>query len=132
MAAAAPPLSPPPSCPAPATKMKFVALLSGGKDSVFAIMEAERHGHELVCAAHLAPADADADDDADTDLDLSRFFGAAAYSGYHEGVGGFFSVYHDVFERIRSIEAESRAQAGVARGGSHTHTPTAGKGYRGP
>ena len=72
-----------------------------------------------------ADADAGADDDADTDLDLSRFFGAAAYSGYHEGVGGFFSVYHDVFERIRSIEAESRAQAGVARGGSHTHTPTA-------
>ena len=65
-----------------------------------------------------ADAEAGADDDADLDLDLSRFFGAAAYSGYHEGVGGFFSVYHDVFERIRSIEADSRAQAGVAGGGS--------------
>jgi diphthine-ammonia ligase len=35
--------------------MKFVALLSGGKDSIFATMEAEKHGHELVCAAHLTP-----------------------------------------------------------------------------
>ena len=35
--------------------MKFVSLLSGGKDSVFATTECERHGHELVCAAHLAP-----------------------------------------------------------------------------
>jgi len=42
--------------------MKFAALLSGGKDSVFAIMEAERHGHELVCACQLAPADAAADE----------------------------------------------------------------------
>jgi len=42
--------------------MKFAALLSGGKDSVFAIMEAERHGHALVCACQLAPADAAADE----------------------------------------------------------------------
>lgn len=42
--------------------MKFVALLSGGKDSVFATIEAERYGHELVCAAHLRPADAAADE----------------------------------------------------------------------
>ena len=35
--------------------MKFVSLLSGGKDSVFATTECERHGHELICAAHLAP-----------------------------------------------------------------------------
>lgn len=36
--------------------MKFVSLLSGGKDSVFATMEAMSFGHSLVCGATLAPA----------------------------------------------------------------------------
>ena len=35
--------------------MKFVGLVSGGKDSVYAILQALDHGHELVCCAHLAP-----------------------------------------------------------------------------
>eukprot|EP00977_Amphora_coffeiformis_P028743 scaffold36845_cov168-Amphora_coffeaeformis.AAC.1 len=34
--------------------MKFVALVSGGKDSIFSILEAEREGHELVACVHLA------------------------------------------------------------------------------
>ena len=33
--------------------MKFVALVSGGKDSIFSILEAEREGHELVACVHL-------------------------------------------------------------------------------
>ena len=33
--------------------MKFVALVSGGKDSIFSIMEAVRLGHELVACVHL-------------------------------------------------------------------------------
>ena len=35
--------------------MKFVALMSGGKDSVYAAMECAALGHELVCVANLAP-----------------------------------------------------------------------------
>eukprot|EP00957_Ditylum_brightwellii_P189093 14394124-Ditylum_brightwellii.AAC.1 len=35
--------------------MKFVALVSGGKDSYYSAYEAIRNGHELVCCAHLAP-----------------------------------------------------------------------------
>lgn len=36
--------------------MKFVGLVSGGKDSVFNIMEAVAcYGHELVCVANLRP-----------------------------------------------------------------------------
>jgi len=35
--------------------MKFVALLSGGKDSCFAAMLAVDAGHELVCLANLYP-----------------------------------------------------------------------------
>lgn len=36
--------------------MKFVGLVSGGKDSFYAILRAIEQGHELVCCAHLAPA----------------------------------------------------------------------------
>jgi diphthine-ammonia ligase len=35
--------------------MKFVALVSGGKDSFYSIMECIRNGHELVACAHLSP-----------------------------------------------------------------------------
>ena len=33
--------------------MKFVALVSGGKDSIFSILEAQKEGHELVACVHL-------------------------------------------------------------------------------
>lgn len=33
----------------------MVALVSGGKDSCFAMMETVRFGHEVVCVAHLHP-----------------------------------------------------------------------------
>jgi diphthamide synthase (EF-2-diphthine--ammonia ligase) len=37
-------------------EMKFVALLSGGKDSVFTIMKLLNSGeHDLVCLANLYP-----------------------------------------------------------------------------
>ena len=35
--------------------MKFVALLSGGKDSCYNVMVGQRHGHDLVCLANLVP-----------------------------------------------------------------------------
>ena len=57
--------------------MKFVALLSGGKDSVYAVMEAERFGHELVGAAHLHPAD-EAVDEVDSFCFQSAAHGAVA------------------------------------------------------
>ena len=37
-------------------QMKFVGLLSGGKDSVYNIVECVANGHELVCVANLFPA----------------------------------------------------------------------------
>ena len=36
--------------------MRFVALLSGGKDSIYAALQAIENGHELACCAHLAPS----------------------------------------------------------------------------
>ena len=35
--------------------MKFIALLSGGKDSCYNIVKCVQHGHELVCLANLYP-----------------------------------------------------------------------------
>ena len=37
--------------------MKFVALLSGGKDSCFNIMKCVEYGHELAALANLYPED---------------------------------------------------------------------------
>ena len=34
-------------------KMKVVGLISGGKDSVFNLIECGAHGHEIVCLANL-------------------------------------------------------------------------------
>ncbi|KAL7534581.1 hypothetical protein ACHAXR_006690 [Thalassiosira sp. AJA248-18] len=35
--------------------MKFIALVSGGKDSIYSALQAIENGHELACCAHLAP-----------------------------------------------------------------------------
>lgn len=35
--------------------MKFVALLSGGKDSCYNVMKCQSYGHELICLANLFP-----------------------------------------------------------------------------
>ncbi|GLE02558.1 hypothetical protein PINS_up011396 [Pythium insidiosum] len=47
--------------------MKLVALVSGGKDSCYAMMESVRVGHEIVCIAHLRPPLHLGDDDAEID-----------------------------------------------------------------
>ena len=45
------------ACEINKSNMKFVALVSGGKDSLFSIVKAKEYGHELVCIANLAPTD---------------------------------------------------------------------------
>jgi diphthine-ammonia ligase len=35
--------------------MKFVGLISGGKDSIFNLLHCVTYGHELVCVANLHP-----------------------------------------------------------------------------
>lgn len=42
--------------------MKFVALISGGKDSFFNILHCKQNGHELVALANLHPANKDHDE----------------------------------------------------------------------
>ncbi len=43
--------------------MKFVALVSGGKDSFYSIMECIRNNHELLACAHLSPRKQNPDED---------------------------------------------------------------------
>ncbi|KAF1317449.1 putative atpase, partial [Globisporangium splendens] len=47
--------------------MKVVALVSGGKDSCYAMMECVRYGHDIVCLAHLHPPLELAPEDAEID-----------------------------------------------------------------
>jgi len=54
----------------------------------------------------------------DRPLDLSQFFGAHAYSGYHEGPGGFFSIYDEIFHRIASLEPELQTGGSAKRRGA--------------
>ncbi|XP_028798731.1 diphthine--ammonia ligase isoform X2 [Neltuma alba] len=42
--------------------MKVVALISGGKDSCYAMMECIKHGHEIVALANLMPDDGSVDE----------------------------------------------------------------------
>ncbi|ODV88171.1 hypothetical protein CANARDRAFT_188992, partial [[Candida] arabinofermentans NRRL YB-2248] len=42
--------------------MKFVALVSGGKDSCFNILHCQANGHELICLANLYPPPSDSDE----------------------------------------------------------------------
>lgn len=46
--------------------MKFVALLSGGKDSCFNVIKAIQYGHDLVCLANLAPPESFCGEDMDS------------------------------------------------------------------
>lgn len=43
--------------------MKYVALLSGGKDSCYTIVELHRQGHELICLANLHPPEGREEED---------------------------------------------------------------------
>lgn len=42
--------------------MKFVALISGGKDSLYNVVECVKHGHELVALANIYPEDDNSED----------------------------------------------------------------------
>ena len=35
--------------------MKLAALISGGKDSIYAVYEAKKFGHEIICLINLQP-----------------------------------------------------------------------------
>lgn len=64
--------------------MKFVALVSGGKDSCFNIMHCQANGHELVCLANLYPKPGDDDE---IDSFMYQTVGYSALEKYSECIG---------------------------------------------
>ncbi|KAK1919707.1 hypothetical protein P3342_002000 [Pyrenophora teres f. teres] len=50
-----------------ASSLNVVALISGGKDSLFSILHCQANGHTIVALANLHPAPATGDDDYDDD-----------------------------------------------------------------
>lgn len=55
--------------------MKLVALVSGGKDSCYAILECVRYDHSIVCLAHLHPPLELSADDSEIDLFMYQSVG---------------------------------------------------------
>lgn len=82
--------------------MKFCALVSGGKDSVYTIQECVRLGHELLCIAHLS-----LDDIAGPDGDADSFM--------YQSVGGngvaMIAAALDVDCVSRNVRGRSRDQS---------------------
>lgn len=64
--------------------MRFVALVSGGKDSVFSIGKALAHGHELICLANLYPPESGPEE---LDSFMFQSAGAAAIEALAECLG---------------------------------------------
>ncbi|KAA8917103.1 hypothetical protein TRICI_000775 [Trichomonascus ciferrii] len=64
--------------------MKFVGLVSGGKDSLFNILHCVENGHELVCLANLHPPEGVADE---MDSFMYQTVGYHALSMYGECLG---------------------------------------------
>lgn len=64
--------------------MKFVALISGGKDSFFNILQCQQNGHELVALANLHPNDKNKDE---IDSFMFQTVGHSVIDYYKECVG---------------------------------------------
>ena len=59
--------------------MRFVALVSGGKDSIYSILQTIRNGHELVACIHLgAPINASGKSDDESEQEESYMYQTAA------------------------------------------------------
>ncbi|KAF3685835.1 hypothetical protein FXO37_00226 [Capsicum annuum] len=76
--------------------MKVVALVSGGKDSCYAMMKCIQYGHQIVALANLIPAD-----DATDELDSYMY---QTGKGWGEGVPGHYcnelSVVHVLYRPL--------------------------------
>jgi diphthine-ammonia ligase len=76
--------------------LKFIALISGGKDSLFSIVHCMRNGHECVALANLYPLDVQVDKDGnqienvvDTDSYMYQTVGHSVIPLYEEALGMF-------------------------------------------
>jgi diphthine-ammonia ligase len=74
--------------------MKFVALVSGGKDSIYSILQCIENGHDLVACVHLgAPTtDSDTDSTSNSDDEESYMYQSAASEAVKVLVGECLGV----------------------------------------
>ncbi|KAL7532633.1 hypothetical protein ACHAWF_004199 [Thalassiosira exigua] len=106
--------------------MKFVALLSGGKDSIYAALRAVENGHELACCAHLAPrlrpgydgeGDDEGDDEGEDVEEESYMYQTAGSEAVRLQVEGCMGLpYYE--GRIRGRSANTSLAYDAADGGS--------------
>jgi diphthine-ammonia ligase len=69
-----------------ATSLNVVALISGGKDSLFSILHCQANGHNVVALANLHPADA-ADGNEDIDSYMYQTVGHSIIPLYEQALG---------------------------------------------
>ncbi|KAH8073068.1 diphthine-ammonia ligase [Aureococcus anophagefferens] len=93
--------------------MKFVQLLSGGKDSVFSLIQAEKHGHEL-SAAHGAVAGVAAC--LDTPLVRRPITGGATKQGLVYAGAAAGDEVEDLYELLKDVKARFPAVEAVSSG----------------
>jgi diphthine-ammonia ligase len=99
--------------------LKFIALISGGKDSLFSILHCIQNGHECVALANLYPPDAQHDEtgkqienEQDTDSYMYQTVGHSVIPLYEDALG---------------IPLYRRAISGTAIDQSLTYTPRIGE-----
>lgn len=67
--------------------MDFVSLLSGGKDSCYNTFQCIRHGHRLICLAHLRPTPVDHIEGEETNSFMYQTAGSNVLKAYEECLG---------------------------------------------
>lgn len=110
--------------------MKYVALLSGGKDSCFNLVHCKLNGHELVAAASLRPADgkgvSDIVAEGDTNLDALEELDSYLYQTVGQDAIELVAQALDVplYRRIITGSAvhQGSEYGGRERGKSDGHT----------
>ncbi|GER24960.1 endoribonuclease L-PSP family protein [Striga asiatica] len=82
--------------------MKVVALVSGGKDSTYAMMKCEHYGHQIVALANLMPVD-----EAQDELDSYMHHGLSYNMTPGDEVEDMFILLKEVKRQIPSVNAVS-------------------------
>lgn len=76
-----------PPRPFPDTSLKVVALISGGKDSLFSILHCVANGHDVVALANLHPPLVAGEQSEDIDSFMYQTIGHSVIPLYEEALG---------------------------------------------
>lgn len=96
--------------------MKFVALVSGGKDSCFNILHCFHNGHELVCLANLYPPTEKNTDELDSYMyqtvghDVLQYYSDCIGKPMYRGaINGHASNQSLEYKKTKEDETEDRS-----------------------